>query len=233
VPPLQLPTRPLSAHEVDYPLIRAAHAASSLEAAAWPTTTRPSAARLPGDEPIEAVILRRGSSRRFSLDPISRDQLRSMLESATQPVSSDAPWPLTDPYVIVNAVDALEPGTYTFNRATHGLELLRAGNFRREAAFLSLGQALAGDAAVNVYWLTDLRTVLERLGDRGYRAAQLEAAIEGGELYLSAYALGLGATGLTFFDDDVVQFFSPHAAGKDVMFLTAVGRPAALSRARH
>jgi hypothetical protein len=42
-------------------------------------------------------------------------------------------------------------------------------------------------------------------------------------LYLAAYALGLGATGLTFFDDDVTDFFSPHASGKSVMFLVAAG----------
>jgi hypothetical protein len=46
--------------------------------------------------------------------------------------------------------------------------------------------------------------------------------------YLFAFlfwtGIGLGATGLTFFDDDVTTFFSPHAAGKGVMFLVAVGR---------
>ena len=65
--------------------------------------------------------------------------------------------------------------------------------------------------------------MLARQGARGYRAAQLAAAIAGGRTYLAAYALGLGATGLTFFDDDVTAFFSPHAAGKSVMFLMAVG----------
>ena len=44
-------------------------------------------------------------------------------------------------------------------------------------------------------------------------------------MYLAAYALRLGASGLTFFDDDVTEFFSPHAAGKSVMFLIALGRP--------
>jgi hypothetical protein len=62
------------------------------------------------------------------------------------------------------------------------------------------------------------------LGERGYRAAQLAAAVGGGRVYLAAYALGLGATGLTFYDDAVTAFFSPHAAGKAVMFLVAVGR---------
>jgi hypothetical protein len=55
--------------------------------------------------------------------------------------------------------------------------------------------------------------------------AQVEASIMGGRLYLGAYALRLGASGLTFFDDDVTDFFSPHAQGKSVMFLVALGRP--------
>ena len=58
-----------------------------------------------------------------------------------------------------------------------------------------------------------------------YRAAQLEGGIIGGRLYLGAYAQGFGATGLTFFDDEVTEFFSPHASGKSVMFLVALGYP--------
>ena len=42
-------------------------------------------------------------------------------------------------------------------------------------------------------------------------------------MYLAAYAQRFGATGLTFFDDEVTEFFSPHAAGKSVMFLVALG----------
>ena len=105
------------------------------------------------------------------------------------------------------------------------------GDFRRQAALLDLGQDLAGQAAINVYWLADLDAVPNRLGSRGYRAAQLEAAVEGGRLYLAAYALGLGATGLTFFDDEVTHFFSPHATARSVMFLDAVGHPARRQRA--
>src|SRR5262249_54640809 len=110
-------------------------------------------------------------------------------------------------------------------RQEQALELLRAGEFRREATYLDLGQELAGDASVNCYLLADLEAIFAVYGNRGYRAAQLEAAITGGRLYLAAYALGLGATGLTFFDDDVIDFFSPHADGKSVMFLVAAGVP--------
>ena len=104
------------------------------------------------------------------------------------------------------------------------LELLREGDFRGEAGYLGLGQAIPRDASANVYFLADLANALERLGNRGYRAAQLEAATMGGKIYLAAYAQRLGASGLTFFDDDVTEFFSPDAAGKSVMFLVAVGK---------
>ena len=44
-------------------------------------------------------------------------------------------------------------------------------------------------------------------------------------MYLAAYAQRFGASGLTFFDDEVTEFFAPHAAGKAVLFLTALGHP--------
>ena len=102
--------------------------------------------------------------------------------------------------------------------------MLKEGEFRRQAGDLGLGQDIPADCSVNVYFLADLNRVLDRFGNRGYRAAQLEASIGGGKLYLAAYAQGLGASGLTFFDDDVTEFFSPHAAGKSVMFLIALGK---------
>jgi hypothetical protein len=80
------------------------------------------------------------------------------------------------------------------------------------------------------YCLADLKPVLARFGNRGYRAAQLEGGIVGGRLYLAAYALRFGATGLTFLDDEVTEFFSPHAEGKSVTFLTALGRTVRRSR---
>jgi SagB-type dehydrogenase family enzyme len=233
VEPLGLPTRRLSAHEVDYPEIRAMHVASSLESGEEVAAWRPGAGSLGAApfvtrEPIEDVIRRRGSSRRFTHAAIERGQLSTMLELASHPIDSDvqAAGPLSQPYLIFNAVDGLEPGAYVLDRATGGLEPLRLGSFRQIAGFLDLGQDLAADAAANVYWLSDLSAVLGRLGNRGYRAAQLEAAIQAGRLYLAAYALNLGATGLTFFDDEVIRCFSPHAVGKSVLFLMAVGHPA-------
>ena len=42
--------------------------------------------------------------------------------------------------------------------------------------------------------------------------------------YIPAYGIGFGASGLTFYDAEVVRFFSPHAGGLDAIFVTALGR---------
>ena len=247
--PLGLRTEPLSEFEIEYPEIAAAHASSSLgsgaEAAAWRgglvPNERPAAAgkrfalepaedRALPVEPVDAVIRRRGSTRRFARRPMSFSQLSTILDRTSRGIPADYLEPpgacLCDVYLIVHAVEGLPPGAYAHRPAHRALELLREGEFRDRAGSLALGQGLAADANVNFYYLSDLNRVVERLGDRGYRAAQLEGGILGGNVYLAAYALGCGATGLTFLDDDVTEFFSPDAAGKSVMFLIAVGRPA-------
>jgi SagB-type dehydrogenase family enzyme len=244
--PLALATLPLSAREIAYPEMRAAHDASSLatpaDVAAWrgrvpapaPAAARdavvplPPAASVPNAS-IDDVIRRRGSTRAFARTPIGSSELAVLLERATGPIPMDIldgdPTPLRELYLIINAVDGIASGAYAYHRDAHALELIRAGDLRREAGFLDLGQDLAADASVDAYLLADLGPILAAFGDRGYRAAQLAAAITGGRLYLAAYALRLGATGLTFFDDAVTAFFGPQAEGKSVMFLTAIGRP--------
>ena len=249
VGPLRLETAPLSRFEVDYPAIRAMHASSSLvsenEVSAWrgggSSEDSPAAAsrtiglQPPGDadapaDSVTEVILRRGSSRRFARKPLTFSQLSTMLDRATRGIPADFQDPpgatLISLYVIVHAVEGLAPGAYVYHRRERGLELLREGNFRNQAGYLGLEQELPAEASVNVYCLADLKPILARFGNRGYRAAQLEGGITGGKLYLAAYAERLGATGLTFYDDAVTDFFSPHAAGKSIMFLTAVGHPA-------
>ena len=246
-----MPTEPLSKTEVDYPAMRAMHEASSLENEVEVVEWRAASDSHSGaqedrsanggrrvflqtasdddvpSETIEEVIVRRGSTRRFARESITFGQLSMLLDRATRGIYADflnAGDSLNRLYLIVHAVDDLAPGAYVYRRDLHALELLKEGDFRRQAGDLGLGQDIPADCSVNVYFLADLNRVLDRFGNRGYRAAQLEASIGGGKLYLAAYAQGLGASGLTFFDDDVTEFFSPHAAGKSVMFLIALGK---------
>src|SRR5205085_7631020 len=106
----------------------------------------------------------------------------------------------------------------------HALELIRAGAFRDRASYLTLEQQLGGDAAATIFFLAPLDAILARWGERGYRLANLEAGIAGGRAYLAAYAQGFGASGLTFYDREVVDSFAPASSGLDAIFVTALGR---------
>src|SRR5208282_5398306 len=171
---LGLETVPLSRDEIDYPLMREMHTASSLysgqEVAAWrgraptgiseltnlrPQTLPPPAgpvielqplsdAEAPSD-PIEQVILRRGSSRHFARTPISLPQLSTMLDRATRGVPADfllssfddpVRSQLNHLYLIVHAVDGLASGAYVFHRDRGLLECLKQGDFRKQAGYL-------------------------------------------------------------------------------------------------
>ena len=247
IPPQNLETVPLSESAVQYPQMTRMHEASSLgsieEVVAWRGHTPvgpgpslnngiisllpPSDSQIPKDS-IETVVLRRGSTRQFDRVSIEAKQLGTMLHCATRGIRADFLSPfgssLNDVYLIVNAVDGIKPGAYVYHHEEDKLELLKEGDFRGVASHLGLDQSLPGDASIAVFFLADLAPILQRFGNRGYRAVQLEAEILGGKLYLGAYAQRLGATGLTFYDDEVIEFFSPHAAGKSAIFLMALGK---------
>jgi SagB-type dehydrogenase family enzyme len=245
---LRLETTPLSDREVEYPAMLEMHDASSLESkeevAQWrgkqqvflpsaPAGEEVQLKRPPEEEQlmdtIEQVILRRGSTRTFDeAASITLVQLSTILDRATRGLPADFLKPpgaqFNDLYLIVHSVQGLKPGAYFFRRERNTLELLKAGEFRPEAHHLGLEQQLPADACVDIFFLADLERMLEQYGNRGYRAVQLEAGAIGGRIYLAAYAQRLGATGLTFFDDDVVNFFSPHARNKSAIFLLAIGK---------
>jgi hypothetical protein len=150
--------------------------------------------------------------------------------AATRAFDGDAPSGLVDLYVIVNAVEGVLSGAYFYRSDAQALETLATGDLRNRSAYLCLEQPLAGDAAAVIYFLARLDSITRAFGDRGYRLANLEAGLAGGRAYLAAYAQGFGASGLTFYDRLVVEFFSPHAAGKDAIFVTALGRSGAGGR---
>lgn len=246
--PLALPSRAPSPRQVEFPHIQRLHRASELssgaEAASWRAEplrrklVEPAGEVVPlrsvSDEQlpktsIEELILSRRSTRHYAADvPIPFDAFSSLLELSSRGVAADclalgAP-SLHDLYLIVNNVEGLAPGVYLHHRHLKAIELLKEGDFRQVAQRLAVGQAYAADAHVNCYYLTALGPVLERYGNRGYRLAQVECSLYAGKLHLATHAVGLRAVGSTSLDDDVTEFFSPHAAAKSYMFVTVFGR---------
>jgi SagB-type dehydrogenase family enzyme len=172
----------------------------------------------------------RGSARRFRRAPISTEALGTVLWAATRGFSTDYRAAQDDALVecllLVSAVGGLEPGLYRY-RPGHSdvgrFTILTAS--REVAGRLVLDGQRGADAAVLVLLMSDLPMVLGRLGNRGYRAAQMEAGIMAGRLYLAATEGGLGVTGLTFYDDEVSRACGQHAPDLSPMLAVALGHP--------
>jgi SagB-type dehydrogenase family enzyme len=244
--PINPRTQPLSRSPRGYPPVTAAQRAGELPGAealgAWrrkanrlhaqhatrsPAASEAGQARAATDT-IEAVILRRGSTRRFARHPIPRGALGWAMAAATRGVPGDFVPPhatLLEHFVSMHAVEGLPPGAYRWSDGE--FQLVRGGAERGRTRSLCLGQDLGGDAATTVFHCAQLEPILEALGARGYRAAQLEGGVAAERLQLAAFALGLGATGLTFLDDDVSAFFGTRTAP---MLTVAVGVPAYRAR---
>jgi hypothetical protein len=150
-----------------------------------------------------------------------------VLYHSTRGVPLDLPLPgtLLEVYLISNAVNGLPNGSYRFDRASGSLEQLRAGEFRGIGGYLCLEQPLFTGASAVVFLMAELAEVLRLFGDRGYRAAQFEAGVVAGRMYLASYAQAMGASGTTFYDDAVTEFFSPRAAEQTPMMALGIGIP--------
>ena len=252
LPPLRVETVPLSSEEHSYPLIWEMNEASSLlqkkqvrswnEKLAEVSSQNREPKSNPHDKivplqlqeetrmqglPLSETILRRGSTRRFARRPIPFAKLSWILHSSTRgvPLSGNSMTQFNDIYLIANAVDGLSSGSYFYDHANESLELLKLGNFRNVSSYLCLEQPLFGDASAVLFTMADLPSLFRALGNRGYRVAQLEAGVVAGKVYLSSYSLKLGASGSTFYDDAVTEFFSPHASAKSAMIAIGVGIP--------
>lgn len=211
---------------IEFPLVtRAHHAGDRTELGAELERGAPVTSAGSGD-PLDQIVLRRGSTRR--MDPTATLPRPLLLASMTAALRGiDVPH-----WIAVHAVEDVEPGLY------HWPELLRpirAGNLRDDLHRVSLEQGLARDAAFVVIAAADLG----RLDDSGYRRAQLQAGLVEGRLHLVAYALGAGASGMTFQDSDIPALLRPDGAGSadrasgtelSGLLWTCVGQPEYRSR---
>ena len=160
-------------------------------------------------EPVETVVLTRGSQR--LMDP-TRGLPESLLSSCMRVALRGIGLPQ---FVAVHDVEGVAPGVYRWpdlGKAIH------AGDLREELYRVSLDQSLSRDAAFVVITAADVAA----LDDREYREAQLAAGLVEGRLHLLAYALGASASGMTFLDSEM-----PALLGEplDAMLFTCVGVP--------
>jgi len=203
-----------------YPLAEAAHAAGALADLAAVREWRSEPA---GREPrldraaLAGAMRRRSSVRRYADTPLPLDELRELLAWSDAPIPADAPRVVRQ-LVTVAAVEGLTPGVYDAE-----LNLLHErdeAELRKQAGFAAMEQDHPKAAAVNVFQMADVDDVVARLGDRGYRWAQLEAGIRAGRLQVGAFMRGWGAAASTFYDEEVSSLLETADAP---MLMVAIG----------
>lgn len=231
----------LSTERIEYPRIDEMHAATKLAGTKLIVQRNPAEPENPGAGESKLAVPARSTrafgdvtrARRSALgfrggeESISTAQLSALLHAAAQPLAADfGADRYVQLYLYVHRVDGLRPGVYRFWMRDASLELTKPGDQRVQAAGLSLGQDLAGTAAVAFSMIADLERAVRAHGDRGYRYAHFEAGAIGQRLYLAAEALGLGATGIgAFYDDEVHRYLNIAPEHGQVIYHFAIGYP--------
>ena len=195
---------------VEFPLVTLAQHAGDDErlGESWPTPL-PLAGDLSASDDLDAVILRRGSAR--TLDGTAAVDARTFELSLAASLRGTR----VVHFVAVHAVEGLEPGVYRWPDLKRPL---RRGPLRDELWIACYEQDLGRDASFVLVSAVDLA----QLDDRGYREAQLDAGIVEGRLHLATYALGIGASGMTFLDSEIPALLGEPLAG---LLFTGVGVP--------
>lgn len=190
------------------------------------------APRLESDFSLERALRERRSIREFSKAPLTQQEVSQLLWAAqgitgrdglrTAP-SAGALYPL-ELYLVVGAVEGLDPGIYKYVPAGHTLVKVISGDQRRKLAAAALGRdSVADAAAVLVFTGVEKRTT-GKYGSRGVRYVHIETGHTAQNVFLQATALGLGAVVVGAFDDKKVGEILNLPQGETSLYLMPLGR---------
>jgi SagB-type dehydrogenase family enzyme len=218
---------------------------SGLDWATKPETYKryPSAPRIPlspprteEGAPIWDVLRQRRSVRRYQSAPLQEAELSQLLWASqgitqerqsygfrTAP-SAGALYPV-ETYLVVNAVEDIEPGIYHYAIENHALEQLKTGDFRAEIAQAALDQGMATQANVVFVWTGVFGRSKWKYKQRAYRYVYLDAGHTAENLALAAVALGLGSCQIAaLYDEEANALLGVDGVEESTIYMTTVGR---------
>ena len=182
------------------------------------------------------VIIKRHSTRNFTQEPISLMDLSLILFGITgltriytqfsfrTTPSAGGLYPI-ETYPIINNVNGVKQGIYHYNIQEHSLELLRAGNYRKEVSEACLGQIIAYNSAINIVWTALIERSKWKYLQRCYRYIYLDCGHIGQNFYLIAEALNLGACTIgAIFDDELNKILNIDAKEETAIYVGVLGK---------
>ncbi|MBW4666822.1 MAG: SagB/ThcOx family dehydrogenase [Cyanomargarita calcarea GSE-NOS-MK-12-04C] len=183
---------------------------------------------------LEVTMLKRRSTRAYSGEELTFDELKALLDFTYQSQNYDYQGldnstdyfdlNLIETFIAVSGVNGLDAGCYYYAPKAQELRQIRFKNFRRELHFLCLGQDLGRDAAAVLFHTSDLKSAVTQYGDRVYRYLHMDAGHLGQRLNLAAVRLNLGVSGIGGFFDDKVNEVLGIPADEAVLYITTLGK---------
>jgi SagB-type dehydrogenase family enzyme len=168
-----------------------------------------------GSMSVEEAIKNRRSIRDFRDTPLSLQQVSQLLwagQGITEGFKRAAPsagatYPLTL-YIVVgeSGVEGLNAGMYEYIPQSHGLHLIKEGDYRERLAVACLTQMFIQEAPMSIVIAAEYEKTTAHYGERGIQYVHMEAGHVGENIYLQAVGLHLGTVVVgAFVDTDVQQ----------------------------
>jgi SagB-type dehydrogenase family enzyme len=230
-------TDPVSAREVDYPVVREFHDAGKKRIAGrvgyvemngelgvgpreWRAVESPSAMDWTADYP-DCVFMRR-SKRNFVKRLIQKDPMAEFLKGVSTLVPNLYEESVSVGF-LTGQVEGMEQGFYLLDRAKAATGMIAAGPYIEPMASICLDQAWLANAGVHFLFLANLHVLDGLWGPRGYRYAMMTAGRLGERLYIEATATGLGCCGIgALYDGEARELLGLNESSR-LLYLVAVG----------
>lgn len=249
-PPTELgviPREPLAQHCASYGSILAVHADCTAPGVAirdirppltelsplprnFPRAELPAPPPPDGGRPMRHVLRNRKNTADFARIGVPRASLWTINRTAFRSGGHSPIYPsgphvgLVRPFWIVNEVAGMNMGLWHYDPMTDRWAILRHGDMRREAAYLSMEQPAWGNGAAICFLTANLAPLMQAAGPDLYRLANLEAGLVAQRIQLAAAAVGLGSCALgAFYDDEVRTFLDLQGPGWEPLHEVVIG----------
>ena len=178
-----------------------------------------------GEMDAKTVILNRRSAQAmdFARTTLTFSEFQQLLDAVHAPLQSYRH--AVNFVLFIHDVETLQSGLYFYIRNREDLSalkrvsrkdflyqevapdlfLLEAGDFRAQSKFISCSQDIASDGAFSLGMIARFEENIKNYGAYEYKRLYWECGALGQQLYLDATALGLSATGIGCYLDDVMH----------------------------
>ena len=190
------------------------------------------APKMTGTVSVEEAVSGRRSVREYATSPLDISEISQLLWAAqglTDPSglraapSAGALYPL-EVYVACGNVTGLSGGVYHYLPKSHALERVIERDVREDLYKSALRQPSVRDAAAVIIIAADYNRTTRKYGERGIRYVHMEAGHVSENIYLQAYALGIGTVAIGAFDDSGVQSVLGLPQDQTPLYLMPIGK---------